>query len=315
MTRHTHSTLPPSTVATWRLVCVIGPAGAGRTTALNALEDLGFQTITNMPLELLPHLLAGPIQGRPLALGLDAGMPGFSVDAFLALVSDIDTDPRANASVLYLACQADALLRRFSETRRRHPSAPVDRPIDGIAREEALLVPIRDRADVVIDTSEMTPHDLRAEIARWFGQDNTGLAVALQSFSYKRGVPRGLDMVFDCRFLRNPHWVPDLRAKDGRDPEVARHVRSDPRYAPFLEKVEDLLAFLLPAQSEEGKTHLGIGFGCTGGQHRSVMVVETLCETLAKAGWQVSKRHRDVVDQRDGSADRIGHKSGNAEAR
>ena len=314
------SQLPPSTIPSraalaWRIVCVIGPAGAGRTTALNALEDLGFQTITNMPLELLPHLLAGPAQGRPLGLGLDVGMPGFGVDAFLDLVAEIDVDPRASVSVLYLACHPEALLRRFSETRRRHPSAPADHPADGIAHEQALLAPVRDRADIVIDTSDMTPHDLRADVARWFGGGGAGLAVTLQSFSYKRGVPRGLDMVFDCRFLRNPHWVPALRGQDGRQPEVAAHIRTDPRCAPFLTRVEDLLAFLLPAHSEEGKTHLGIGFGCTGGQHRSVMVVETLGEALAKAGWQVSKRHREISDGANASQGRSGSWPGDAEAK
>ncbi|MBK5926801.1 RNase adapter RapZ [Rhodobaculum claviforme] len=299
----------------WRVVCVIGPAGAGRTTALNALEDLGFQTITNMPLELLPHLLAGPAQGRPLALGLDVGMPGFAVTAFLDLVAEIDADPRASIRVVYLDCRPEALLRRFSETRRRHPSAPADHPADGIAREHALLAPVRDRADIAIDTSDMSPHDLRAEMARWFGGDGTGLAVSLQSFSYKRGVPRGLDMVFDCRFLRNPYWVPELRGGDGRCGAVAAHIRSDPRYAPFLAQINDLLALLLPAHAEEGKTHLGIGFGCTGGQHRSVMVVETLAEGLAKAGWQVSKRHREVTDDPVTPQGRAGTTPGDAEAK
>ena len=297
---------PPPGAPAWRIVCVTGPAGSGRTTALHALEDLGFQTITNIPLDLVPHLLAGPVQDRPLALGLNLGMRGVSVEGFLDLAAALEGDPAVQPSLVHLDCRSDVLLRRFSETRRRHPAAPAGPPSDGIAREAALLAPVRDRAEIVIDTSDMTPHDLRAEMLRWFGGGDAGLAVSLQSFSYKRGTPRGLDMVFDCRFLRNPHWQPALRDRDGRDAAVAAHVQGDPRCAPFLERVGALLAFLLPAHAEEGKTHLAIGFGCTGGQHRSVMVVETLAETLAKAGWRVSKRHRELTgaNASHGRADR-----------
>ena len=151
------------------------------------------------------------------------------------------------------------------------------------------------RADVLIDTSEMSPHDLRAEIGRFFG---TGAAirpaVSVHSFSYKRGVPRGVDMIFDCRFLANPHWQERLRALDGRDSAVATYVESDPRFAEFFRLVREMTLLLLPAQVEEGKTHLAIGFGCTGGQHRSVAVAEKLAKALAEAGWQVSKRHREL---------------------
>ena len=285
----------PPFPADWRLVCVTGPAGAGRTTTINALEDLGFEAIANMPLALVPRLLEGAAPGRPIALGVDVGTRGFSVEGLLDLAAALEADPRVAFSLLYLDCGAETLLRRYSETRRRHPSAPAEHPADGIARDLALLEPVRARADIVVNTTEMTPHDLRAEIGRWFGGEaSPGLAVSLQSFSYKRGMPRGLDMVFDCRFLRNPYWEPALRGRDGRDPEVAAHVRSDARFAPFLARVQDLVAFLLPAHAEEGKAHLAIGFGCTGGQHRSVMMVETLAEALAEAGWQVSKRHREL---------------------
>ena len=278
-----------------RVVCVTGPAGAGRTTAINALEDLGFETIANLPLDLIPRLLEGPDRGRPIALGLDVGTRGFSVNGFLDMIAALDADPGVAVTLVYVDCGADALLRRYSETRRRHPSAPADHPADGIARELALLAPVRDRADILIDTSDLTPHDLRAEIGRWFASaGHTGLAVTLHSFSYKRGAPRGLDMVFDCRFLKNPYWDPALRPLDGRDPQVAAHIRTDPRFAPFFERIRDLVDFLLPAHTEEGKTHLAIGFGCTGGQHRSVMMVERLTRTLAQAGWQVSKRHREL---------------------
>ena len=291
----------------WRMVCVTGPSGAGRTTTINALEDLGYEAIANMPLGLVPQLIDGPAPGRPIALGVEVRTRGFSVEGFLDLAAGLDANPRVRFTLVYLDCAPEALLRRYSETRRRHPSAPAEHPADGIARERALLEPVRARADLVINTSDLTPHELRAEIGRWFaGDESAGLAVSLQSFSYKRGVPRGLDMVFDCRFLRNPYWEAALRPRDGRDAEVAEHIRADPRFAEFFARVHDLVAFLLPAHADEGKAHLAIGFGCTGGQHRSVMVVETLGEALAKEGWQVSKRHRELEGRGAATAPRPG---------
>jgi RNase adapter protein RapZ len=284
-----------------RVVCVTGPSGAGRSTAINALEDLGYEAIANMPLALVPRLFEGTPLWRPVALGIDARTRGFSVEGFLDLADSLDRDPRIMFSLLYLDCTVEGLLRRYSETRRRHPAAPAEHPAQGIAHELGLLEPIRQRADFLINTAEMTPHDLRAEVGRWFARgENTGLAVSVHSFSYKRGMPRGLDMVFDCRFLRNPYWEDALRDRDGRDPEVADYVSSDPRFEPFLERLYGLTELLLPAHAEEGKAHLAIGFGCTGGQHRSVMMAETLAETLAQAGWQVSKRHRELERRLDG---------------
>jgi UPF0042 nucleotide-binding protein len=168
-------------------------------------------------------------------------------------------------------------------------------PSEGIDREIDLLVPIRARADHLIDTSDLSPHDLKAEIAHWFAQGTQArLAISVKSFSYKRGLPRGVDMVFDCRFLANPHWVPNLREKDGRDPQVSAYVQADPNFAAFFQKLQEIIFILLPAQLVEGKAHLTIGFGCTGGQHRSVAVAEKLAKVLAEAGWQVSKRHREL---------------------
>ncbi len=291
----TATDLQPPPAATQRLILVTGPSGAGRSTAIRALEDLGFEAIDNLPLTLLPRLLDGPPHGRPLALGLDVRNRDFSVAALIELVDRLGTDPESETQVLYLDCRPDVLVKRFSETRRRHPLAAAENPAAGIDREIDLLVPIRARADVLIDTSELTPHELRAEIAQWFDEgEEHRLAVSVQSFSYKRGVPRGIDMILDCRFLRNPYWEPRLRSHDGRAPEVAAHVRADPRYAPFFDQVARLAEFLLPAYVDEGKSHLSIGFGCTGGHHRSVVVAEELADRLAKAGWQVSKRHREL---------------------
>jgi RNase adapter protein RapZ len=278
-----------------QLVLVTGPSGAGRSTAINALEDLGFEVIDNLPLSLVPRLTDGPPIGRPIGLGIDVRNRDFNATALIELIDQLTRDPRVSLEVIYLDCSVSELIRRYSQTRRRHPLAPMETPSEGIDREIDLLAPIRVRADHLIDTTEMSPHDLKAEIGLRFGRnDSERMAVSVQSFSYKRGLPRGLDMVFDCRFLSNPYWQEELRDKNGRDPDVASYIQTDPLFADFFEKLRDLLFLLLPAQSNEGKAHLAIGFGCTGGQHRSVAVAEKLGNVLAEAGWPVSKRHREL---------------------
>jgi UPF0042 nucleotide-binding protein len=274
-----------------RIILVTGPSGAGRATAIRALEDLGHEPIDNLPLSLVPRLFDGPPIGRRVALG----NRDFSVAGLIDLIDNLTRRPDVEAELLFLDCQPSELLRRFSETRRRHPFSTAATPELAVEAEIDLLAPIRARADVLIDTSDLSPHDLKAEIARWTEAGTTDrLAVSLHSLSYKRGIPRGLDMMFDCRFLKNPHWEPTLRDLDGRDALVATHVESDPLYAMFFAKTLDLLLFLLPAQVDEGKSHVAIGFGCTGGQHRSVMVTEMMAKALATGGWQVSKRHREL---------------------
>lgn len=278
-----------------QLVLVTGPSGAGRSTAINALEDLGFEVIDNLPLSLVPRLTDGPPIGRPIGLGIDVRNRDFNATALIELIDQLTRDPRVSLEVIYLDCSVSELIRRYSQTRRRHPLAPMETPSEGIDREIDLLAPIRVRADHLIDTTEMSPHDLKAEIGLRFDRnDSERMAVSVQSFSYKRGLPRGLDMVFDCRFLSNPYWQAELRDKNGRDPDVASYIQTDPLFADFFEKLRDLLILLLPAQSNEGKAHLAIGFGCTGGQHRSVAVAEKLGNVLAEAGWPVSKRHREL---------------------
>jgi UPF0042 nucleotide-binding protein len=277
------------------LVFVTGPSGAGRTTAIRVLEDLGYEGIDNIPLGLVPRLIEGSPLGRPIVLGLDVRNRDFNTTALIELVDSLTRDPKVGLEVLYLDCAPAVLIQRFSETRRRHPLAPDETPAQGIEREIDLLAPIRVRADHLIDTTELTQHELKAEIARLFDAGPHGrLSVSVQSFSYKRGIPRGVDMIFDCRFLANPHWQPALRPLDGRDPAVESFVRADPRFAEFFRKVSELLLFLLPANLEEGKAHLAIGFGCTGGQHRSVAIAEIVGSALAEAGWPVSKRHREL---------------------
>jgi len=284
------------------LVLVTGPSGAGRTTAINVLEDLGFEVINNLPLSLLPRLLDGPPLSHPLALGLDIRNRDFSIDALISAIDGMTNRPDIATQVLYLDASEEELVRRFSETRRRHPLVESSSLLSGISREKELLVPIRARADVLIETTGLSPHDLRAEIERLFAPDEGHMMnVTVHSFSYKRGLPRGMDIVLDCRFLRNPHWDAALRDHDGRDAAVDAYVEADPRFTQFFAQIKDMMDLLLPAYKEEGKSHLSIGFGCTGGQHRSVAVAERLAKSLAADGWQVSKRHREM-ERRDAQA-------------
>lgn len=291
-----------------RVVLVSGPSGAGRTTAINVLEDFGFEAIDNLPISLVPRLLDGPARDTPLALGLDARNRDFSVTALISLIENLSVRNDLAFEILYLDCAPEQIIRRYSETRRRHPLSPDMDPLSGVTTERDLMEPIRFRADILIDTTETSPHDLKAELKRWYAKSpDEVLTVSLQSFSYKRGTPRGIDIMFDARFLSNPHWEPSLRALDGRDEAVQLYVAQDLRYVEFIDKIEDLINFLIPAHQEEGKSHLSIGIGCTGGQHRSVTIVEKLSQSLANAGWHVSKRHREL-ERRD-SAPALAEKS------
>lgn len=283
------------TDGTARLVLVTGPSGAGRSTAIRSLEDLGYEAIDNLPLSLIPRLFDGQGPDKPIALGIDPRNRDFSTYGLIEVIDRFSAGQDAALQVLYLDCNRDVLLRRFSETRRRHPLAPADSPDEGIDRELDLLGPVKARADLLLDTSEMSPNDLRGELAGWFApQGSAPIALTVHSFSYKRGLPRGLDMVLDCRFLQNPYWEENLRASDGRDAAVAEYVAADPRFGAFREKVVDLAQLLLPAYVAAGKPYLAIGFGCTGGQHRSVVMAQTLADALAKTGWRVSIRHREL---------------------
>ncbi len=282
-----------------RVVFITGPSGAGRSTAINALEDAGFEAIDNLPLSLLPRLLDGPPPERPLALGTDARNRDFSAKGLVSAFERLSASPGILPDLVYLDCDAEVLQRRYSETRRRHPLAPDAAPAAGIAIERDLLGLVRTRSSVLIDTTRLTPHDLREEMTRLFAPDGAArLAVTVTSFSYRRGLPTGADLVFDCRFLRNPHWAPELRPFDGRDANVQDYIAEDARFGPFRTQVIDFANLLLPAFQDEGKSHLTIAFGCTGGKHRSVAMAEILSRHLAEQGWQVSKRHREVDERR-----------------
>lgn len=278
-----------------KFLMLTGPSGAGRSTAIRALEDLGYEVIDNLPLSLLPNLVNGPAPARSVAVGIDVRNRDFDAAYVCDLHRELMQRDDLDAQMLYLDCDDDVLLRRFSETRRRHPLTSADSPVAGIQLEKELLAPIRRVAEYLIDSTDMTVHGLRAEIDRMFApRDGRFMAIQVQSFSYKRGLPRGLDLAFDVRFLRNPHWVDELRPLDGRDARVSGYVAQDPLYAPFFKQVQDMAHLLLPAYKKEGKAHLSIGFGCTGGKHRSVTLAEALSKTLAEDGWQVATRHREL---------------------
>ena len=282
-----------------KVVLATGPSGAGRSTGINALEDLGFEPIDNLPISLLGRVADPAIMQKPLAISIDIRNRDFSTNDVVDILDELSHRELLNTELLFLTGDPKIFLIRYSETRRRHPLAPEETPSIGIAREFDLLSPIKSRADILIDTPDMSPHDLRSDITEWFTTGKSQeLAVSLQSFSYKRGLPRGGDMLFDCRFLRNPYWEKDQRSHSGQSDVIKAYIRDDERFEIFFAKTLDLIKYLLPAYVEEGKNHLSIGFGCTGGQHRSVAMVEILSEALVKAGWQVSVRHRELERKR-----------------
>lgn len=230
-----------------------------------------------------------------MALGVDVRNRDFTTKAMMTLLNELPERTDAEICLLYLDSREEVLIRRYSETRRPHPLAPSENLQDGIQREEQLLGAIKSRSDLLIETSDLSPHELRDELTKLFGTPGkAGLSVSLNSFSYKRGVPHGVDMVFDCRFLRNPHWDAELRNLTGRTEKVTTYVQGDERFEPFFDKLMGLADLLLPAFHDEGKSYLTIGLGCTGGKHRSVAVAEMMGKALANKGWQVSIRHREL---------------------
>jgi UPF0042 nucleotide-binding protein len=281
------------------VVLVTGPSGAGRTTAINFLEDAGFEAIDNVPLTLAPRLFEGPSLNRPLALGLDTRNRDFSAIQMMETIEELSSKPSLKVEVLYIDCAVDVLIRRFSETRRRHHLSPDGAALAGIQMDLDLMQPARARANILIDTTTLSPHELRAQITQYFvPQKVKKLAISVQSFSYKRGVPRGVDMMFDCRFLRNPYWDKGLSDQNGLSTAVQAYVSSDKNFLPFRKQVLALAELVIPAHQAEGRSYLSIGFGCTGGKHRSVTMAEKLRKDLQLSGWHVSIRHRELAAQR-----------------
>ena len=260
------------------------------------LEDLGFEAIDNIPLSLLPLLLSGNQINHPLALGIDARNRDFSNQNLLEMLRTINSDLKFKCNLLYLHCSDEILLRRYSETRRRHPMAPKQGAVIGIQREKKLLESLSINADNFIDTTNMSPHDLKFQIRKIFEQDFTKkpLSISVHSFSYKRGIPTSADMVIDCRFLKNPYWNNDLKELTGEQRLIQEYIKTDEKFELFMNKIIDLIDFLIPAYESEGKSYFILSFGCTGGRHRSVFITELVAETLAKKNIQVSKRHLEL---------------------
>ena len=279
------------------LVIVTGISGAGKASALKAFEDLGFHCVDNLPLELLPHF-AGLISASPdverAAIVVDV-REGSTLDRLPEILKSIKK--LLQTRVVFLDAQDAVLVRRYSETRRPHPLGRSETVWRSIVEERQLLDPIRNVADTLIDTSNFNVHELRADILARFAYEEKSkrLLVSCLSFGFKNGVPLDADMVFDVRFLPNPHFVPEFRKKTGLDPKVAAYVRGFPQTGEFLDRVTKLMLYLLPHYVNEGKSYLTVAFGCTGGQHRSVMMAEEIAKRLKKAGYQVKALHRDIV--------------------
>ena len=294
------------------MLLISGLAGAGRTTALRALEDLGYEAIDNLPLELLPHMAGGLAAAAerpgelPLAIGIDCRSRGFSGKDFALRIQNLRAAPHLEVILVYLDCSDEGLIRRFTETRRRHPLAPDRGVADGIARERSLMFPIRGLADLVVDTSERSIADLKRLMGERFGLDRQpGLALTVMSFSYRVGVPREADLVFDVRFLSNPHYVDALQPLDGENDSVVRFIERDPGLQPFMASLSALINPLLPSYEREGKSYLTIAVGCTGGKHRSVYVARRLAESLRGGGRPIALIHRDLKRDVSGQSDRV----------
>ena len=289
------------------VVLVSGLSGAGKASILRALEDLGFEAVDNPPLKLIEDLVARAEPGfaRKLAVGVDARTRGFDADAVLATLARLRQNPALRPELVFAWADEAALLRRYTETRRRHPLSPNGRVIEGVAAEQTLTAPLHEAADLVVDTTDLPLPALRRLIERRYGpqasaEEQGGLAVSLLSFAFPAGLPREADMVFDARFLRNPHYVSALKPRTGLDPEVGAYVEADPDFPAFFAKLVDMLALLLPRFVQEGKKYVTIAIGCTGGRHRSVHIVETLASKLTETGWRVTTTHRELA--REGSS-------------
>jgi len=282
------------------ILLVTGLSGAGKSTVLKTLEDLGWETVDNLPLRLLDRLLSTPLSestesDSPLAVGIGARTRDFDPDSIVKRIKKLRAEHGYDIGTLFLDCSGAELERRYAETRRRHPLA-LDRPAsDGIARERELLAPLRRWANRLIDTTDLSSNELAQQVRTTFGGDGLGEpTLSVMSFGYARGVPRNADLVFDMRFLRNPHWDEKLRPGTGLDPDVAAYVAADPAYDDAMKQIEDLLLLLLPRYRAEGKAYVTIAFGCTGGRHRSVHVTERVAKRLRDAGFSPTVAHRDL---------------------
>ena len=283
------------------IVVVTGMSGAGKSSALAVFEDMGFEVVDNLPLSLLPNLLrpasgvGGPEPDRPLAVCADVRTRQFDAGTFNSSIAPLLRDPALQTTLLFIDCENTVLRRRFNETRRRHPLTADRSNDDGIQLERDRLAWFRERADLVIDTSSMPVGEFRRVLKGHFAFKNTRpLDISVVSFAYRHGLPLEADLVFDVRFLRNPHYIKDLNPLSGREEAVGDYVRDDSAFQPFFDSLLALILSLLPAYVAEGKSYLTIAVGCTGGRHRSVFVAEQLQRALNTHDWKATLRHRDM---------------------
>ncbi|HSG33384.1 MAG TPA: RNase adapter RapZ [Sphingomonadaceae bacterium] len=287
-----------------RILLVTGMLGAGKTTALRELEDMGWEAIDNFPVRLLDRLIAAETEAgagidAPLAIGFDSRTRGFVPADIIELVKQLSDRDDLLVTTLFLDCADHELERRYNETRRRHPLASGIPASDGIAAERELLAPLRRWADAVITTTAFSANLLQQAIREQFGgHSGETMTVTVSSFGFARGMPPVADLLFDMRFLDNPHWQEELRELTGLDRAVAEHIRSDPAFAPSFARVCDLVLDLLPRYAQQGKAYVNIAFGCTGGRHRSVFVTEELAAVLREAGYAPTVRHRNLGSRR-----------------
>ena len=271
-----------------KLLIITGYSGAGMSSSLKHLEDLGYEVFDNFPLTMVPPLVAEQ-SDKAVAIGIDTRSRGFSPEAVLDTVKDV------NATLVFTTAEDAVLQKRFSETRRRHPMAG-DRPVsDGIRKEQQWLHSLKDSADYLIDSSQFSVHDLRRTLEGHFTlSSTTGLTITIMSFGFKHGLPREADMVMDLRFLKNPHWEPELKPQTGLDQPVGDYIQTDEAFAPFIENFKKMILPLLPRYAEEGKSYLTIALGCTGGRHRSVFTTQTLSSWIQEQGYNTNVFHRDI---------------------
>jgi RNase adapter protein RapZ len=277
-----------------RLLLVTGMSGAGKSTVLDALEDMGWDIVDNLPADLLHSFVHGGGQCRvgPAAVAMDVRSRGFDAERLATQVRSVEG---VSPEILYLDCAGGELMRRYDETRRRHPLAP-DRPAeDGIARERRITAPLRSAADSVIDTTDLSPTELREELRRRYGDDSDQPVLTIASFSFARGISRTADLVFDLRFLPNPHWVDELRPLTGEDRAVREYLAADPSWAETMERIESLLIDWIPRYWAAGKSYVTVAFGCTGGRHRSVAAATEIAERLRDKDFSPNVRHRDLA--------------------
>ena len=277
-----------------RLLLVTGMSGAGKSTVLDALEDMGWDVVDNLPADLLKGFVHadGECRTANVAVGMDVRSRGFDPEALHGLIHSIEG---VHSEILYLDCAEVELIRRYDETRRRHPLAP-DRPAeDGIARERRSTFPLRAAADSVLDTTDLSPAQLRDELRRRYGDDSGQPVLTIASFGFGRGISRTADLVFDMRFLPNPHWMEELRPLTGNDGAVRSYLAQQPGWADAMERIESLLKDWIPRYWAAGKSYVTVAFGCTGGRHRSVAAAIEMAERLRRAGFAPNVRHRDLA--------------------